>query len=393
MKGTLRDKDVRIKKLEKSKITKQQIADIQTLKDERIQFMTEAKEYKRRVEELENQTQKPRRPGLRERKDTTNDQSTIEKLNNDLRQCDNKLRKYVEHCKRLENDRKGVIDAISNCDVRDVIGDGVVEMVVALCERLSSTEEECDALASSEGKAAGYLDELVSLREKEAALRVKYAALETEVQSRGENDAKLTKAEEKIATLTKDKESLEAMAESAKGNISELQSERRRQLHHLSNENLNLGEELARTKKELADTKAELDAMHRNSCNSEQTEDLEGLSNLAKRAATATASASEPEGKRIPLGPSRKRIPQRPVTEEGSTEKENLRNKKQKTLSSMVQSPFKSPKRKKTTNPFSSVKKAARRTKKMLSDDSPTKQYLLGDNEPTADVTGECNQS
>ena len=405
LKSTLSNKEERIKKLEKSKITKSQIANIQKLKDERSQFMAEAKEYKLRVEELESNNKLPsRRGGLRERKDNEDQSREIAKLQDDLRQCEDKLRKYVKHSERLENDRKGVIEAISSCDVGDIVGDGVVEMVTSLCDKLVSIEEECDALASSEGKASEYLMEL-------DALRKKYTLLEQEVQGYEENDTKLTaalaeakanlkKAQEKISLLMKDKESLKAMAESAKGNVSELQSERRRQMQYLENENLQLGDELKRTKKELSSAKSELDVIRKGSFNNEQTEELQGLGHLLGSASTKRApkeSASKgipPSGnKRIPLSSSRKRCPDSPAIEGEKTEKENDLNKKQRTLSSTIQSPFGSAKKKtRSANPFSSVKKAARRTRKAL-DDTPTKQYALGDSEPTADVTGECNQS
>ena len=99
--------------------------------------------------------------------------------------------------------------------------------------------------------------------------------------------------------------------------------------------------------------------------------------------------------KSIPLRSSQKRCPESPRSDEESnyTEKENLLNKKQRILSSSTSSPFGSEKKKRIVNPFSSVKKAARRTRNALTDNTPTKQYALGDSEPTVDVTGECNQS
>ena len=277
------------------------------------------------------------------------------------------------------------------------MGDGVVEMVVSLCDKLASIEEECDALASSEGKAAESLRELDALREK-------YTALESEVQSYKENDAtltsalaeckaNLTKAQEKITSLMKDKESLHAMAESAKGNISELQSERRRQMQYLENENLQLGDELKRTKKQLSEAKSELGMIQKNAFSNEETEDLQGLSSIMECSSSVASSST----KHSALSSSRKRCPDSPsvttTTRGETTEKENQLNKKQKTISSALKSPFGSAKKKRGANPFSSVKKAARRTRKALSDDTPTKHYALGDSEPTADVTGECNQS
>ena len=156
-------------------------------------------------------------------------------------------------------------------------------------------------------------------------------------------------------------------------------------------------QELKRVKQELVQTKAERDLVQKGAFSSEQTEELQGLSNLmgsASRHRTSAVDSSSKRAPRIPLSSSRKRCPESPITEEVSTEKENLLNKKQKTsLSSSLESPGGSAKKKRGTNPFSSVKKAARRTKKTITDGTPTKQYMLGDSEPTADVTGECNQS
>lgn len=367
--------------------------------------MAEAKEYKQRVEELEISL--PRRSGLRERTDPLQDESkVIEMLQDDLRQCENKLRKYVQHSERLEKDRKGVIEAISSCDVADIVGDSVVEMVVSLCEKLSSLEEECAALSRSEGKAAEYLAELDALREKCSALERQLKSYEDDdtklAPSLAECKANLKKAQEKIATLKMDNESLKSMAESAKMNISELQSERRRQMQYLESENLQLGDDLKRARRELAQAKASVD--EKDAFTNEPTEELRGLSNLfvastsTKLEQTESASKRVPfqsTGKSIPLSSSRKRFPESPAIEEdgNSMEKENLLNKKQRKLSSSASSPFGSEKKKRIANPFSSAKKAARKTRNALMDNTPTKQYALGDSEPTADVTGECNQS
>jgi len=390
--------------------------------------MAEAKEYKQRVEELESV--KPCRNGSRERKDVVDQSEEIEKLKDHLRQCENKLWKYVQQSERLENDRNGVIEAISSCNVADVVGDSVVEMVMSLCEKLTSIEEECLALVSSEGKASEYLSELDALREK-------YSELEAEVKVYEVEDAKMTialadckanlkKADEKIISLMKDNELLKSMAESAKGNRSELQKERRRQMQYLENENLQLGDELKRAKKELAEAKFTVTAFQNDAFGGEPTEELRGLSTLlggassTKRAPIESASkrgsssstklASAESGSkrtihssssnRLPpslLSPStssRKRSPESPVSDKGDTAmdaaKENLLNKKQRTISSLTPtSPFGSEKKKRIANPFSSVKKAARR----LKDNTPTKQYAFGDSEPTVDVTGECKQS
>ena len=341
--------------------------------------MAEAKEYKQRFEELES---KPRRAGLRERTG-----ADVEKVQDDLKQCENKLRKYVQHSERLEQERKAVMEAVASSNVGDIVGETPSEMVASLCEKLAELEEECDALAAAEGKASEYLAELDSLREK-------FSALEAQVRGYDECKDSLRNAQEKIARLTKDKESLEITAEKNKGSISDLQEERRRQLQYLENENLQLGDELKKTKKQRDELARERDTLmlQGSGGGGEQTVELKGLGALFEESATKPALMSG--SKRLPLGSSKKRPePESPVVGGGvSTDKENLLNKKAR-RSDAQKSPFGSAKKKKgVVNPFSSVKKAARRT--LRQDNTPTKSYALGEGgEQTADVTGECNQS
>lgn len=379
------------------------------LQEERVRYMTEASDYKQRVEELERELSggenslKSRR-ALRERKD---DDSDVDRLKDELKHCNDKLRKYVQHSERLEKERSGVMSAISSCNVEDIVGDNMEEMVVSLCEKLTSVEEECDALANSEEKATEYLAELDSLR-------VKYDELEQELEeneesnrelSRANADCKLClkKAQDKITALMKDKESLQSLAESAKGSVSELQSEKRRQMQYLENENLQLGDELKKTKMELQMTKAELDAVQKNAFCNEATEELCGLSNILE-----SSSKHDPKDsaiKRLPLSSADKRgpldsfvkkhHPSESITEEGycsNAEKENFLNHKPKPSGSNVQSPFTSSKKRKSVNPFSSVKKAARK-RMPFSDDSPKHLALGEETEHTGEMTSECKQS
>jgi len=313
-----------------------------------------------------------------------------------LKQCNLKLRKYVQHSERLEKERNGVMAVISSCNAEDIVGNSLEEMVGSLCEKLASIEEECDVLANSEDKAAGYLADLHSLREK-------YAHLEGQLQfykktydelSTSHEDCKvsLKRAQEKIASLTKDKDSLQASHVNARGNITELQSEQRRQMQWLEKENLQLGDELKKTKKELLQTKAELDSVQKGSFgNDEATEELFGLSSLLESSS------------RQPLVPPKKTIPSGKKTSEKKRhlsvpidefDKENLLNNSSIEVD-MARSPFTSAKKqRKSVNPFSSVKKASRKiTKAISSDDSPKHLALGEENEQTGELTSDCKQS
>ena len=401
LKSKIREKDARIEKLEKAKITRAQIEQITKLKDERRQFKDEAENYKQRLAALENDSARgSSRRGLRERTESDQDQSNeVAKLQGDLQQCEDKLRKYVQHSERLESDRKGVMHAIASYNIGEIVGGNVVETVASICERLSSVEEECNALAQSEKKAVQYLAELDSLR-------VRFDELESELQGcLGEKEKLISKLEEsedslnkcqgKIAELVKDRNSLQGLAENAKHSVSELQSEKRRQMQFLENENLQLGEELKRAKKELQQTKTALDAAQKQAFGGEQTQELVGFSSLL-------SGQAQSDRKKPPLQPTKTTFGTPSITARKRPGYENIHNEEntlnstpsKKLKSSTSKSPFRSSS-KKSKNPFSAITKSAKKSaKKKASDDSPTKFFALGDgNEPTADLTSECKQS
>jgi DNA repair exonuclease SbcCD ATPase subunit len=378
--------------------------------EERVKYMTEAKDYKQRIEELEQEMasgaadSKPRRKGLRER--TTDEYSgDVARLQDELKQCNLKLRKYVQHSERLEKERANVMKVVSSCNAEDIAGNNLEEMVTSICDRLTSIEEECDALAHSEDKASQYLSELDSLREKyddiEKQLQF-YKETNNELSnSHADCQVDLKRAQNKISSLTNELKSLQESHTNAKGNMSDLQSEQRRQMQWLEKENLQLGDELKRTKKELVQTKSQLDSVHKGSFGSDdQTEDLFGLSNVLEPSSS----------KRLPLGSitkpaadSEKRTTHRQPfssVKKASEKKRQLPAQesidKENTLNDTARSPFLSSAKKprKSVNPFSSVKKAQRRITKALSDDSSPKHIQLGEeNEHTSELTSDCKQS
>ena len=364
--------------------------------------MTEAKEFKQRVEELEQEMEntansKPRRKGLRER--TDDDNEDLVRLRDQLNQCNSKLRKYVEHSERLEKERNGAMTILSSCNIEDIMGSCLEEMVKSLCERLTSIEEECDALANSEDKAAGYLADLDSLREKctECENQLQFYKETNAELSSVHQDCKenLKRAHEKIASLTKELKSLQESHTNTKGSMSELQDEQRRQLQWLEKENLQLGDELKRTKKELLQTKSRLNTAQKGSVDSDEaTEDLVGLSKFFE-----DSSARKPLGSiaksatRSSVTTSEKKR-QLPANE--SLDKENDTNSSDHIHA--IKSPFPSSakKQRKSINPFSSVKKASRKIIQSRSDSSPpeTKHMRLGEEgEHTSELTSDCKQS
>ena len=201
----------------------------------------------------------------------------------------------------------------------------------------------------------------------------------------------------RTAELVKDQNSLQALAENAKHSVSELQSEKRRQMQFLENENLQLGEELKRAKKELQLTKTALEAAQKQAFGGEeQTQELVGFSSLLSGQAQSANKKPPLQPTKTNFGTPSKSARKRPGAENGHNEENALNGTSSKKLkSSTSKSPFRPSSSSKKLNPFSSLKKSAKKSaRKKLSDDSPTKLFLSEDgNEPTADLTSECKQS
>jgi hypothetical protein len=206
----------------------------------------------------------------------------------------------------------------------------------------------------------------------------------------------LNKSQGKIAELVKDRNSLQDLAVSAKRIVSELQSEKRRQMQFLENENLQLGDELKRVKKEMQQIRAVFNApKQQQALDGEETQELVGFSSLRSGQALSDLKPPLQPTKTI-FGTPSKSDRKRPDFESINNEENTLNytpNKKLK--SSTSKSPFRSSL--KAKNPFSSIKNSAKKKsmKKKFSDDSPTKSCALGDNgsETTTDLTSECKQS
>jgi len=375
-----REKDERIGYLEKHKITKQLLETFKQLKADKSRFEREATVYKDRVEELEQQltSTKSHRQGLRERKDPNHDGNSeeVDKLKDDLQQSNIKLRKYVKHCDLLKQEKESIEDAISSCSIDELKGSSLAEKVASLCEKLKSTEEECDALAKSEEKASEYLSNLDSLRKK-------YEELQAQLEREKEYKVNLVRAEKRIASLLKEQESLRTLTDSAKSSASDLHNEQSRQIEFLQNENLQLIEELKSTRRALTETKERLNDVHREDFN-EATEDLQGLNELFSSSLEKKIDSVNTQKQHITESTE--------AMYSNDAEKENFENRT--VAERKMKSPTPSEKKKrKNPNPFSglsSIKKTARRKPRL---DGTPKKIALGESEMTEEATSECNQS
>jgi chromosome segregation ATPase len=188
-----------------------------------------------------------------------------------------KLRKYAAHCQRLENEKANVLDALKSVNGSDVEDGDVTRAIIALCDKHSSLEEECEALVSAEQKASLYLSELDHLRETNSHLQRSFSDAENKLAKLTHSEAdlirKLDDAKDKVASLRKERDHLKALSELERGSVADLESEKSRQVRYLEQENLQLMLDLKNAKKQLKSTRAQLDAM-RMTVVDDETEDF-----------------------------------------------------------------------------------------------------------------------
>jgi len=200
-----------------------------------------------------------------------------------------KLRKYAAHCQYLENEKANIIDALTSVDGCDVHDGDISSAVVALCDKHSSLEEECEALMSAEKRASSHLSELDHLRETNSHLQTTASEAESNiarlVQSEADLTRKLNDAKEKVASLRSERDSLKA----ERGSVANLESEKSRQVKYLEQENLQLMLDLKNAKKQVKSARGQLDAM-RMKVDDDDTEDLGSI-------APHILNASRPESK------------------------------------------------------------------------------------------------
>lgn len=217
-----------------------------------------------------------------------------------------KLRKYAAHCQRLENEKASVLDALKAVN-GNVIDDGdVTRAIIALCDKHTSLEEECEALMSAEKRASSYLSELDHLRETNSCLQRSFSDAEGKLAMLTHSEAdlarKLNEAKEKVALLRKERDHLKLLAESERGNVADLESEKSRQVRYLEQENLQLMLDLKNAKKQIKATRAQLDAM-RMTVVDDETEDLGSIAAHALDAPRADGRDKQSPDSSDPLSP------------------------------------------------------------------------------------------
>ena len=82
-----------------------------------------------------------------------------------------KLRKYLSHCQRLEEEKASVLEVLRSSQQGASFDGDIPKSVVSLCDKLASLEEECETLSKSGNQASFYLSEVEQLRELNRSLQ------------------------------------------------------------------------------------------------------------------------------------------------------------------------------------------------------------------------------
>jgi len=254
-------KDARIKKLEAVRLTKEQCAALKKMKEERISYMKKAKELEKVNERLRTSSS----DGSVSDEVHTANLEEIHKLKDSNDAIGSKLRKYAEHCQKLEAEKAAIIDTIQKTDSEnDAPEDDFAGAVASLCERLSAAEEECEALASSETRANTYLTQLDRAKEEKAKWTESEKVMGERIAKLQKNEAELSEslnnAENKVAELEAEIEELKSQTSNIEGEKGEVEAEKTKQVRFLEQENLNLMMETKTLKRTLQTVQAELSA-------------------------------------------------------------------------------------------------------------------------------------
>lgn len=217
-----------------------------------------------------------------------------------------KLRRYAAHCQLLENEKASVLDALKAVNGSDIDDGDVTRAVIALCDKHISLEEECEALMSAEKRASTYLSELDHLRETNSCLQRSFSDAERKlamlIHSEADLARKLNEAKEKVSLLRKERDHLKVLAESERGNVANLESEKSRQVRYLEQENLQLMLDLKNAKNQIKATRAQLDAM-RITVVDDETEDFGSIVAHALDAPRADGGDKQSPDSSDPMGP------------------------------------------------------------------------------------------
>ena len=169
-----------------------------------------------------------------------------------------KLRKYLSHCQRLEEEKASVLEVLRSSQQGASFDGDIPKSVVSLCDKLASLEEECETLSKSGNQASFYLSEVEQLRELNRSLQSQISDSSKRVDRLAQSEIEL---KESLTSLRLEQDELRVRADRAQGTAESLENEKSRQVRYLEQENLQLMIDLKAIKKQLQKAKAELNML------------------------------------------------------------------------------------------------------------------------------------
>jgi chromosome segregation ATPase len=186
------------------------------------------------------------------RSDTLED-TEVTKLRFDKDAIENKLRKFGAQCQRLEDEKLRILQTLKTSKVV-VLGDNIEQSIVALCDKVASLEEECDALAKYKNKAVSHQVELNTIQKQNAELSSKVFDLQKKIDNLVWTE---TGHKNLISSLRGDNEKLQYEVDHARKEADAL----RNQLRYLEQENLQLMIDYKAAKQKIHGLKTEINLL------------------------------------------------------------------------------------------------------------------------------------
>ncbi len=252
-------KAARIKKLEEVRLTKDQVKKLKDMKEKSRRNEYDNKELTKEVADLRRRVMISASAGGGGKGALDTENARISELEEARDALAEKLRKYVSHCRRLEEERESSKATLENAGIDCSTFDNVTDGITVLRERIDNSN--FNELLESKNDAAELQDQL------QEGL-ISYRNLEKEA-----------------AQL---RETLDGLK------VGEANEECSRQIHFLEGENLQLMLEIKDLKKQMAQHKAELEAFHKEQ---QQHNNNSGRPDPPELAATGDNSSMKNGGK------------------------------------------------------------------------------------------------
>jgi len=258
-------KDERIEKLEKTKLTKDKIKKWKQIKDEHGEYKKRLAAAEKALEEMQSArvSSSSDKDGLEQqlflaqrrieelqssRPSASVDQAELANMKFAKDALEGKLKKYLLHCQRLEDEKGGIREALRSSKLLDENGDDLATAVVSMSDRIASLEKQL-----SSGSARADYDKM---RRENSKLREMV-----------ENSESVSR--QAISSLQKRNEDLVAEVARARSSTDDIVHEKVGKIRYLEEENLKLMKGLKESKRNVQSLRSEL-TMLRNQSIDEQ---------------------------------------------------------------------------------------------------------------------------